>query len=437
MALIENEVTSDHDWVKEEFVDDPIVQSGLMPVGDLPLVDKVGLISLLGALNRFKPSFRGVKLDLYIVSALEPVAKVCVSKKYQQAVAVVSIGLVRLLSALCARAALNVASSTALSDLLRPTDQRYSIKAFPVESAHEFKLSKKKERCSGLTKHKVQEVLGGLSGNNSLLFCELLSAALEFTVLHEAAHVILRHREASELFRLQQGVTFAFDKLNLMNWEKTAPEDRYRPEIRMARCFEHQADYLALVIMSQFSPLRPCLDGTLLAGRWVGSVCKTGNSRRYLGLLGAGLALALVALLQAPEPEHDFSLALTPRGSHPSAALRLPIAIHLFEQSLKNPLRRLITWPGFVFQDFSRQLSLAQWMFNTAAMGSISSEWEGIMSRPGKEWPKFLQNLLLEKENESESHAQLSELTKDFARANELVQAVRKTWSSSNTKSRA
>ncbi len=253
-----------------------------MPVADLPLVDKVGLMSLLGALNRFKPSFRGVELDLYIVSSLEPVAKVCVSKKFKRAVAVVSIGLVRLLSALCARTALNVASSTALSDLLGTTDKKYSIKAFPIDSAHEFKLSKKKQACSGLTKQRVHDVLGRLSGNNSLLFCELLSAALEFTVLHEAAHVILRHREASELFRLRQGVAFAFDKLNLINWEKTAPEDRYRPEIRMARCFEHQADYLGLVIMTQFSPLRPCLDGTLLAGRWVGSVCKTGNSRRYL-----------------------------------------------------------------------------------------------------------------------------------------------------------
>jgi hypothetical protein len=431
MAQMANDANSERDWVKEEFVDDPIVQSGLTPVADLPLLDKVGLISLLGALHRYKPSFRGVDLDLYVVSALEPVAKVCVSKRFGQAVAVVSIGLVRLLSALCGRVALSVDSSQALLGFLSPTHKRYQIKAFPNDSAHEFRLSKKKQRCSGLTKQNVHDVLSRLSDNNSLLFCELLSAALEFTVLHEASHVVLRHREASELFRLQQGMAFTFDRANLMNWEKTAPEDRYRPEIRMARCFEHQADYLALVTMSHFPPLRPCLDGTPLSGRWAGSVCKTGSSRRYLGLLGAGLALALVALLQAPEPDPDFNLNLSPTGSHPAAALRLPIAIHLFTESLRNPFRRLVTWPGSFFQDFNKQLGLAQWLFNIVAMGSISSEWDGIMSRPGKEWPKFLQNLFLQKK--SESPAQWSQLTKDFARANELVRAVRKTWSSSKT----
>ena len=403
------------DWVADDFPNDPDIQAGYIGANtSLSHLETMALMHLHQTEANYRKFCRGFEIDIYPIAANGFVSKTLISNKRKRAVVVISLGFVRLIITLAVRVSLRLTRGQHPYGISSTEMLSFEEVGTPKDSSlHEFSLQLAKRVASGLTKEEIEKSLTKLRGAKTLAAIEYTAAALEFVTLHEIAHTILRHREVSNFSEFWNALEPALQRLG--------PEFAnygYMPRFRFDRAFEHAADYTAMMLMWTRAPLRI----TSLT-RDIQHLHSSLMSRRSLGVVGAGVAFAAIALIGAPEPVSELQITLEASQGHPSPMSRLPVATTLLIQTFQeHPIRRLLS--GLPLKGHADLLNLMQYAVNFHSMSAIRAQWEEIVESP-EILPAWLFKLY---DTTRVTDFTTSEVLEDVMKVQSLSKQAKKSW---------
>lgn len=382
-------------WVDQEFGSHPFVSCGHAEASEFTLFDQVGYLHLCYVLEKlyelvFSKIFK-TNYDLFIANSATPVARVLRSELPGTGVVIVSLGLIRCLTALSLRVAVLFQENKFLREDFETRNVDVNFSSFPRTALHGFKLSEEKTKSCGFDEQSLGDLVEMAGGNTALTAIEILCASLEFVVLHEIAHLALYHKEALEYARYGRTFLSAFKDAGVIDFEFDE-SSIFRQDIRIARCFEHQADYFALRLMFNGAISRPHNE-FIRDLSWVGHVFDSKRSRRWLAILGASLSFSSVALFQSPEPGPSEELALQEHATdcHPLPSLRLTVSTNLLSSEISCWWRRLLFFPYTLLnaRGFLVQLYLLTIQATILCNGAVNRNWRSCMSMPANDSPHW------------------------------------------------
>ena len=413
-------MTEGDNWVTADFSADPHVRGGYL--GETPSdsdklspLETTAVLHLLQTAKIYKHFCRGFLLDIYPVGATDTVAKILISSRRRRAAVVISLGLIRLIIALAARVSIRMTGGKGPYGLFSNEMSMFREVGSPSDdSINQFQMSTEKRNAAGLNEKEIKESIATISCASTLALIEYTAAALEFIALLELSHAVLRHREAGVVSDLTQNLLDA-----LPRGEEEDTRDELYPKLRLDRAFEHQADYAAIHAMWIRAPLRPSIPSQSLKHLYSMTM-----SKRYLGVAGAGVALAAIALLQAPEPTKELHVRMSPTRGHPAAISRIPVAVSLFIGSfVGHPFRRAAF--GLLAKDYANLLNRLQFAVNINAMCALSKDWRTIGQEGLGELPAWI-NVIFESSQCTDFIT--PELWKDLQHAQYLSGLARSGW---------
>ncbi len=382
-------------WVEDEFGEHPAVKAGRADESDLGFLDNIAHAHVVGAvLYTYKALLKGrFLLDLFVSKSLEPGAFVLRSKKSGGlGVAVLTVGLFRALAALSARACIyGTEEPNPLFYFLRRDPLPGSKARLPQKVLLPFRVSERKLRLTGLQDGGLPELCDLLVGTQVHSFLEIFCASIEFMLIHEMGHVLLRHQEAIDYFQFEQRFIEGFDRLGLIDRQQQDPRSGFTPRARFLRMLEHQADYFALRTMFWRAPERPDVSALKIQHQWTKWAFSDRLSRKMLAFVGAGVCFMLTALLQAPEPtEQEFSesrslrLQESAQGGHPLPSVRLAVATQLLGGELSQWWRRMWIWPSRAFSGKTAdQVGIVGFVTHVVCGSLLHTDWRNVLN--GKE----------------------------------------------------
>lgn len=387
-------------WIENQYPNDPLIKEGLIDAEELPFEDQIIVLHLIKVLeSSYRPYLRKNKIDLFISKSAKPGAKILASEYQNMGVAVISIGLIRSLAVICARLVISNSeddSSDLFSFFLNREKVTNTSVEFNMSSVLGFELPKDKMSDGDFNDNSWLFLVDKLKGDNLFFFLELLCSSLEFIVLHEASHLILRHEEALKRFKFSQGMMKSLHKQGLMDWEDESPNNYFKLSSRIMRCFEHQADFYALRTMFLVAPYRPVpsfVDGKI----WAEHVISDKQSRRHLSFIAAAISFSLISMDEGilSEIEGGVELKEVASGEHPLASIRLQVATMLLTEDLRPIWKRLLIWRAGLFKfNYSQQFGLISFISGYACLSVLKKDWLTAKSLPAQESPEFLGRFL-------------------------------------------
>lgn len=361
------------DWLADEFGDDPDIKSGRIESSKgLSPIETMALTHLLQIETNYQKFCNGFMIDVYPIASKSFVSKTLISTRRKRVAIIISLGFIRLIAALSIRASLKMTGTRkpfgiSLSEMLAFDNVRTP----EDRSLHEFNLTPAKRVAADLTEESIGKLLAKLRGAGTLAAIEYAAAALEFIALHEIAHSILRHREVAGVAEFWNALEPALQRLG-----PEFADYGYMPRTRFDRALEHTADFAAMFMMWIRAPIR-----ITSPKREIRHLHCNAMSRRSLGVAGAGVAFAAIALVAASEPNLELQLSIEASQGHPSPISRLPTAVTLlisaFEQ---HPVRRVLF--GLPLKGYANVLNVMQYAVNFHSMSALRAQWEETQPSP-------------------------------------------------------
>jgi len=421
----------DSNWMTEEFGNDPLIMKGWFSSELWNKADLLAIAHITGVLSDYYERLFSKRfvVDIFIANDSFPSLKVLLSKKLPGLGGVViSIGMLRVIATLSARMSKLFELDKKQFFFLNPDlNIGHDVKSFEENIFEGFYISEFKNKYCGFSTKELRDLANSIHGNTSLVFIEIYCASLEFLILHETAHIFYRHTNAMELFRMEQGIFDVFDKMGKLNWEKESPKTFFKPEFRIARCFEHQADFFALRTMFAVAPHRPSMRKHFGNSSWIGNAFNSKKNRKMLSFIGSAICFSLVSLIDSDEDISSNSIILSDEasGTHPIPSVRLQVCTQMLIEELSSPWKRLLLWSGALLSlNYKERLLYTQFMCSVCCTMLVKPNWIEWGQVTGKDSPEWFGKIITQQGDAEKLLG--STFRTDYKMASKLVRTVSK-----------
>lgn len=355
----------------------------------------MGYVAMEGALDYYRPSFAGRDITSHLIGDDEPIVKVLAPKSGRIAAAIVSTGALNLVGVICARLAI-ILSQCAQFEF--PFNELLQNDVDGVEPLVPGSFAMAGEYATNTTIYREdpKTLFRGLSRQQTQSALEIYSAAMEFIVLHETAHVVNFHRRVVSYYRMLWSTAAGLVRDGRLSSDAFKLQDS---ELQLAMLLEHHADYFAMSQMLRGAPVRPLIAEFGLA--LSKTVYSDHYSRRLIGILGAAVGMGFTLLSESPWVAERINPSLKGRGHHPSPLTRLFVGMAALASQTASIRGRMYYWPQRTLKQVPLILQVAEMRSTFGVISALHDDWgrSNVFSHPAKDWPDWLQHIFETRNN--------------------------------------